>query len=107
MREVGKIGAAGFGFFARSSGPVGCSVGYAPTERKNVDEAGFAGARPGDPVDVQICVYSHLLSLLEFEIRTGLMDSDYFAGAGSSATRRSETVSSSNWKCGRRNATAL
>ena len=29
------------------------------------------------------------------------------AGGGSSATRRSETVSSSSWKCGRRKATAL
>jgi hypothetical protein len=31
----------------------------------------------------------------------------YFAGGGNSATSRSETVNSSSWKCGRRNATAL
>ena len=30
----------------------------------------------------------------------------YFAGGGRSATSRSETVSSSSWKCGRRKATA-
>src|SRR5579864_2820567 len=30
----------------------------------------------------------------------------YFAAAGRSATNRNETVNSSNWKCGRRKATA-
>ena len=31
----------------------------------------------------------------------------YAAGGGSSATRRMDTVSSSSWKCGRRNTVAL
>src|SRR6202008_4104045 len=55
----------------------------------------------GDAVHLDVCVNGHDLFSSSVHVR-----SHAAAGGGSSATSRMEVVSSSSWKCGRRNATA-
>src|SRR5271166_2323877 len=96
--------------------------GGAKAEGQDVDAILFASAGARPTIDLQICIYCHPNISFHANVpttnnrgtclRTGILLGTptrrvaYLAGAGSSATNRSETVSSSNWKWGRRKATA-
>src|SRR4051794_28545633 len=106
--QVRKVRPSGLRFLSGSAGAIRRLLAHTPAERKHVDVACLAGARPFHTVNKKIRIYRHVLLLSPSKPFVCSVEPArrYFAGAGRSATSRNDTLSSSSWKCGRRNATA-